>query len=195
MAKRNGKSAGGQKTSPSELGTLAPKPVVWDIGGTLFEQKPLRIDRLSDVMEEITDIVLDQGRGVIFDRIIDAAAAATEEDEEDGGVSNPVDQATMPIIIRMLVSIPKRLPKIVSMILLDVKEQYLRDHMSARQAIQIVKTFIEQNEIGALIQDFFGLVTSVKLSVNQATAEIKQEAEMETVRGSDSETAEETEEV
>jgi hypothetical protein len=167
---------------------------MWDIGGKLFEQKPLRIDRLSDVMEEITDIVLSQGRGAIFDRIIDAATAGADT-EEDGSASKPVDQATMPIIVRMLVSIPKRLPKIVSMILPDAKEQYLRDHMNARQAVQIVKTFIEQNEIGALIQDFFGLVTSVNLSVSQATAEIEKEAEIEKVRGSDSETAEETEEV
>lgn len=187
MANRKNRNTEEQPTPNSELGTLSPKPVVWDIGGKLFEQTPLRIDRLSDVMEEITDIVLGQGRGAIFDQIVDAAAK--------GDAQTNVDRTATPILVRTMVAIPKRLPKIVSMILTDAKEQHLRDHMRPRQALQIVKTFVEQNEIGALIQDFFGLVTSINLSVGQATEETKKEAEMETVHDSDSETVEETEEV
>lgn len=185
MAKKKGTEE--QPTPRSELGALAPKPVVWNIGGKLFEQTPLRIDRLSDAMEEIVDIVLGSGRGAIFDQIVDAAAKSDKKDA--------AEMATTPVLVRTVVAIPRRLPKIVSMMLPDAQEKYLLEHMNARQALQIVKTFIEQNEIGALIQDFFGLVTSVNLSVQQATVEMETEAAMETVRDSDSETAEETEEV
>lgn len=186
MAKKKGTEE--QPTPRSELGALAPKPVVWDIGDKVFEQKPLRLEPLSDVMEEITDIVIGQGQGAIFDQIVDAAAKG--DDAKD--VLGP---ATMPVLVRTVVSIPRRLPKIIAMLLPDAKEEYLGAHLRPRMALQIIKTFIEQNEIGALIQDFFDLVSTATQSVNQATAETEEEAEMETVRDSDSETAEEIEEV
>ncbi len=177
-----------QPTSHSELGTLAPKPVLWDIGGTVFEQKPLRLGPLSDVMEEITDIVMGQSQGAIFDQIVDAAAKG--DDAKD-----MLDAATMPVLVRTVVSIPRRLPKIIAMLLPDADEEYLGEHLRPRMALQIVKTLIEQNEIGALIQDFFGLVSSVSQSVGQATEEAEAEIAEETVLDSDSETSEETEEV
>ena len=170
-----------QSASQSELGTLAPKPILWEIGDKVFEQKPLRLAPLSDVMEEITDIVLSQGRGAIFDQMVDAAT--------EGGTAKALEQATMPMLIRTVVTIPRRLPKIVSMLLPDAGEKYLGEHLRPRQAVQIVKTFVEQNEIGALIQDFFDLVSSVNLSVQQATAEIEAETVAETVLDSDSEKA------
>ena len=166
----------------NELKTLAPDAVQWKIGNKVFEQKPLRIDHLSDVMEEVVDIVLGGGRGAIFDQIVDMAGK--------GDAKDVAGSAAMPIIVRTLVAVPRRLPKIVSMILPDAKEQYLRDNMNARQALQVVKTFIEQNEIGALIQDFFGLVQSATLSVQQATEEIETEEEPD----SDSETEKKIEE-
>lgn len=167
MAKRKDTQQKGPQ-SQSEVGILSPKPVPWDIGGKLFVQTPLRIDQLGDVMEEIVDVVVGGGRGAILDQIIDAA------DGKGKGASIPT--ATMPILIRTLVGVPKRLPKIISLCLPGAKEQHLRDHLNARQAVAIIKTFIEQNEIGALIQDFFGLMTSVNLSVQQATEEIQAEA-------------------
>ncbi len=174
----------------SELGTLAPKSVLWDIGDKVFEQKPLRLGLLSDVMEEITDIVLGTGQGAIFDQMVEAASKGEEQDI--------IGTATMPVLIRTVVSIPRRLPKIVALMLADGesgREEYMAEHLRPRLALQIVKTFIEQNEIGALIQDFFGLVSSVSQSVSQATAETAAETAEETVLDSDSETAEETEEV
>jgi hypothetical protein len=151
------------------LRILSPEPVPWDIGGKLFMQSPLRIDQLGDVMEEIVDIVVGGGRGAILDQIVDAAAG------EKGAKGASIPPSTMPILIRTLVGVPKRLPKVVSLCLPGAKEQHLRDHLNARQAVAIIKTFIEQNEIGALIQDFFGLMTSVNLSVQQATEEIQAE--------------------
>lgn len=176
-----------EESVTGELGTLSPKPVMWDIGDKLFEQEPLRIDALSDVMEEITDILLSQGSGAILNKIVDSAADGLTDSKID------LEGASMSVLIRTVVGIPRRLPKIVSLIL-ETDEQHIRDHVKARQAVQIVKTFIEQNEIGALIQDFFGLVSSVNLSINQATEEAEKEKETETVLPSDSETTEETEE-
>lgn len=181
MAKRKDTQQEGPQPQ-SELRVLSPEPVSWDIGGKLFEQRPLRIDRLSDVMEEIVDVVVGGGRGAILDQIVEAAA---------GGEDVSISTATMPILLRTLVGVPKRLPKVVSLILPEAKEQYLRDHLNARQAVAIIKTFIEQNEIGALIQDFFGLMTSVNLSVKQATAEMQAEAGV-SEPDSEEETTEET---
>lgn len=184
MAKRKDTQQEGPQ-SQSELRVLSPEPVPWEIGGKLFMQKPMRIDRLSDVMEEIVDVVVGGGRGAVLDQIVEAAA---------GGEEVSLSAATMPILLRTVVSVPKRLPKIVSLILPEAKEQHLRDHLKARQAVAIVKTFIEQNEIGALIQDFFGLMTSVNLSVKQATTEMQTEAGIDEPGSDKAETTEEASE-
>lgn len=159
----------------SELGTLSPKPVMWAFGGRAFEQRPLRISQLSDVLETIIDVVVSGGRGALLNEIV--------ENSESGA------ELSMPALIRMMVGIPKHLPKIASMILVDAEddEDFFDEHMGARNGVAIIKTFVEQNEIGALIQDFFGLVQSVNLSVNQATEETEAEAKETEVQPSDSE--------
>lgn len=161
MAKRELREAGLQQT---ELQILTPEPIVWQIGDKVYEQMPLRLDRLGAVMEEIVSIVLGSGRGAIFEQIVEAAGS---------GDKDAIGQVSAPMIAKTLVSIPSRLPKIVSLILPDAKEQHLKEHLNARVALAIVKAFIEQNEIGALIQDFFGLVTSVNVSMKVATKEME----------------------
>lgn len=163
----------------NELETLAPKPIPWVIGEKMFEQRPLRIQSLSDVMSEMVDIVVDEGRGVIFDQVLDAVAK--------GDAKDALTASAIPIMLRGLVAIPRRLPKLITMILEDVDEEFLNEHLRPRQAIQIIKAFVEQNEIGALIQDFFDLGSSLDLSVKQATAETEMAMEMEMVQASDSE--------
>lgn len=166
----------------SELETLSPRPVHWDFGGKLFTQQPLRISRLSDIMETIIDVVVSGGRGALLNEIVANAESGAE--------------LSMPALIRMMVGIPKHLPKIASMILVDADdaEDYLDEHMGARNGVAVIKVFVEQNEIGALIQDFFGLVQSVNLTVNQAKEETEAEAKETEVQSSDSEPTKETEE-
>lgn len=155
----------------TDLGILSPEPVDWVIGDKLFQQMPLRIDRLSDVLEKVVDIVIGSGRGAIFDQLIDAAG---------GGEGKMAGVATSPALARIIVAIPKSLPKIVSLILPNVTEKFLIEHLNARVAVAIVKTFIEQNEIGALLQDFFGLMTTVNVSMKEATAEMNELAASDT---------------
>lgn len=147
---------------------LSPPSIVWEIGSKTFEQKPLRIDRLSDVLEEILNVLLGSGRGAMLNQIIETVG------QNDAG--DRLGQLAVPILARTLVAIPKRLPKIVSLIIPEAKEQHLRDHMGVRQALKIVQAFVEQNEIGALIQDFFDLLASVRQSVEQAAADLQEEA-------------------
>ena len=133
---------------------LSPKPVIWSIGDKEYEQKPLRIDKLSDVLQEVVDTILTSGRANIIDKLLDG---------------NDV-QAMAPMLLQILVTIPKKLPKVVALCL-DVpkKEIAIRDGLKARQAIEILREFINQNEITELLQDFFGLMGD--LGLNQEVAQ------------------------
>ena len=59
-------------------------------------------------------------------------------------------------------------------------EELLEEELRPRMALAIVKAFIEQNEVGALLQDFFGLMGSLQSSLDTATEELaKTEEETE----------------
>jgi len=162
----------GKAAPRSDVKILSPQPVIWEIGNKTFEQKPLRIDRLGDVLEEILNVMLGSGRGAMLSQVIESVGQE--------GAGDRLGQLAVPILARTLVAIPKRLPKIVSLIIPDAKEPYLRDHLNVRQALKIVQTFVEQNEIGALVQDFFDLLASVRQSVELAAVDLQDEAAMTT---------------
>lgn len=189
--KKKGKGKEEESVQQTEVQTLSPKSVHWDIGGKLFEQKPLRIDRLGDVLEKIVDVILGSGRGAILDQLLDSL----DGDEKKAAAQR---QSLTPILVRTVVALPKKLPEICALIIPNAQERYLRDHLDARTAIKIVQTFVVQNEIGALIQDFFGLLGSVRLSIEEAATEMEEEfpttAEEETDNepSSDTETSDET---
>lgn len=157
------------ETKLDELAVLSPDAVEWVIGDRLFFQQPLPLKRLSAVMKEITDLLLSGGRGAILDQVVDALG--------EGGLKGRVRQEVMPIIVRTVVSVPEALPRICAMILEQGDEKYLDAHLGGRQALAIVKTFIEQNEVGALLQDFFGLLGSLTGNLEMATKELTAETE------------------
>lgn len=136
----------------STTAVLSPEPVEWQIGDKTYEQMPLRIDKLSDVLQEIIDTVLASGRANLLGDLLN---------------SKNVDMAAMaPMLLQILITIPKKLPKIVALCLdLPKKETVIRDGLKARQAIQIIRAFIVQNEIAELLEDFFGLMGD--LGINQ----------------------------
>ena len=136
----------------SSIKTLSPEAVEVTIGDETFVQLPLRIDKLSDAMQEIIDTVLGGGRENLLEQLVG---------DNTGNVA--------PMLLNLVVGIPKSLPKIVALCL-DVpkKENYIRDHIRPRPAIAIVKTFIEQNEIQELLQDFFGLMGDLGVNMNQS---------------------------
>jgi len=145
-----------EQTPPNDVSVLSPQPVVWDIGGKEFEQEPLRIDRLGDVFEEIIDIVVGGGQAALFDQLTGNNA-----------------EAIMPILARVLAGVPKKLPKIVALALAVPKEEtYIRDHLRARMAVQIIRSFVVQNEVAALLQDFFELAQEMKMGVEETTKEL-----------------------
>mgnify|MGYP001563983920 CR=1 FL=1 len=165
-----GKDKKGKKTAPaSELSVLSPDAVEWVIGEKLFYQQPLPLKRLSAVMTDITDVLLSGGRGgLILDQIVDAIG--------EGGLKGQARQAVMPVIVRTVVAVPEALPRICAKILEQGDEKHLDAHLGGRQALAIIKTFIEQNEVGALLQDFFGLLGSLTESLETATEELTEEA-------------------
>ncbi len=136
----------------SSIETLSPEAVEVTIGDETFVQLPLRIDKLSDAMQEIIDAVLGGGRENLLDQLVGDGA-----------------ENAAPMLLNLLIGIPKSLPKIVALCLdIPKKETYIRDHIKARPALAIVKTFIEQNEIQELLQDFFGLMGDLGMDMNQS---------------------------
>ncbi len=176
MAKgdRKAKAATAEKAARpaqlSEMATLSPDEVNWDIGDKLFQQRPLTLKRLSVVMNEIVDVLLGSGQGALLDQVVDTLSA-------DGSLASKMKQAVMPVIVRTVVSVPGALPHICALILDESAEEYLDEHLRGRQAVAILKTFIEQNEVGALLQDFFGLMSSLQGSLTAATSELMEETE------------------
>ncbi len=160
-----------------EMATLSPSAINWEIGGKLFQQEPLTLKRLSAVMNEITDMLLSGGQGAILDQVVDSLST-------DGKLADSMKPSVMPIIVRTIVSMPETLPHICALILDESAEKHLDEHLRGRQAIAILKTFIEQNEVGALLQDFFGLMGSLQVSMAEATSELTTEEEAESTDSS-----------
>lgn len=178
------------KAWPAQLGdmeTLVPEPVNWEIGGKLFEQRPLTLKRLSGVMNEIVDVLLSGNQNVLLDQVVDSLS-------DEGEVGESLKKAVMPVLIRTIISMPEALPHVCALILDESAEEHLDEHLRGRQAIAILKTFIEQNEVGALLQDFFGLMGSLQTSVTEATAELETEEAENTDSSSENQKIEEASE-
>lgn len=157
-----------EKNQKNDLGVLAGEGYKWTIEGRLFEQKPLKLRRLSAVMEEVIDTIIGQGRTALLDQLLDAVG-------DNDTIPDAAKQTLTPVITRLIVQIPASLPKVCALILehetkkVSDTETYLGDNMTAREGVAVLKLFIEQNEIGELIQDFFGLMGSVRGSLTEAT--------------------------
>jgi len=163
----------------NSIEVFSPKPIDWQIGDETFTQKPLRVDKLTDVLEKMVDSVLGTGAGGLLDSLLNESQSA--------------DLA--PTLMRIVISIPKSIPKIVALCL-DVpkKEKYILENIRARQGLQIVKTFIEQNEVAELLQDFFGLMNDLGLESGQPKQTTKEQAKelLEAMRETETETKTET---
>ena len=180
MAKKQAKTNVKSKDGLAQLGEMAvlsPDAVTWEIGDRVFYQQPLNLKRLSNVMKEVVDVLLSGGRGALLDKVVDTLSG-------EGELEGKTRQAMMPVLIRTVVSVPESLPRICALIVEKGDEKFFNIHLRGRQALAIVKTFIEQNEVGALLQDFFGLMGSLQTSLETATAELKEEATDDSPSGS-----------
>ena len=155
-----------------ELAVMSEQEIEWVIGDKLFIQRPLTLKRLSAVMKEIVDLLLAGGRGALLDKVVDAIG---------GDGKHTADASIMPILVRTVVTVPEALPHICFLILEKKadkkKEELLEEELRPRMALAIVKAFIEQNEVGALLQDFFGLMGSLQSSLDTATEELAETEE------------------
>lgn len=160
----------GKRQKQTDIEVLSPKPVVWTIGGKDYEQRPLTIDRLGDVINELVDVVVSGGRGALLDQLVGQLELQAEAEKKGlEGANIKQNSATIPLIARIVASIPKALPRVVAMIL-DAKEAEMRKHLDMRTAIAIIRTFLVQNEVGAILADFFGLLSDLRMNVTDATA-------------------------
>ncbi len=155
-----------------ELAVMIEEEISWLVKDKLFIQRPLTLKRLSAVMKEIVDLLLAGGRGALLDQVVDAIG---------GDGKNKADPSIMPILIRTVVTVPEALPHICFLILEKgadkKKEAFLEEKLRPRMALAIVKAFIEQNEVGALLQDFFGLMGSLQGSLDTATEQLEETEE------------------
>lgn len=154
--------------APDVMQVLSPEDVPWEIGGLTFYQRPLRLDLLGAAMQEIIDTVFEGGRAEILDQLIDTVGQSDTK-------AMVARQQFTPALIRMLVGIPARLPRVIASCLGGADEEHLLIHLRGPMALKIVQTFVEQNEIGGLIEGFFGLIGSVTESVTEATAALAEE--------------------
>ncbi len=157
------------KKAESDLKVLAPESVTWEIGDQTFQQTPATLDQLADIMDVIVDEVLASGKGELLDRFMDTANAAGEEgDREKAAKESISDRETLASFVRIIATLPRAMPRITAAIL-DGSEDFFRANLHPKEAFGILHTFITQNDIGSIIQDFFGLFNEMKSSVTTAT--------------------------
>jgi len=138
----------------NDLQVLSPQAVKWDIGGQVFEQLPLPLEQLADVLEAVVDELLESGNLSVLENLV------AEGKESLGNVDG------MRMGLRIAASLPRSLPKVAAVIL-GGDEDFFRKNLKMRVAVAIIRTFVVQNDIGPLVQDFFGLIGDFKT----ATAE------------------------
>jgi len=151
----------------NDLHTMAPKPVIWTIGAEDFEQKPVNLDQLADIMDVIVEEVLASGKGELLTKLLDGAQNADSEDgDEDAAskvkkVASSMDQEMLVSFIRILATLPRAMPRIASSILAADLDHF-KEHLRMKQAVGILRTFVAQNDVGDIIADFFGLFNDLK---------------------------------
>lgn len=158
------------KVAENDLKVLAPGTVTWVIGDQTFEQAPATLDRLADIMDVIVDEVLAGGKGELLDKLMDTATAVGESEESGKGA---VEAAKQSIIsdremlmgfVRIIATLPRALPRIAAVIL-DAPEDFLRTNLRPKEAVSILRVFVQQNDVGSIIQDFFGLFNELKVNL------------------------------
>ena len=127
----------------NDLEVLTPTPVIWNIGDKTFTQKPLALENLGRVLE------------VVVDELI----ATDSLDLLTGAAENSAPGDTLKIGLKMVTKLPKALPKVAAVVLnAEADEDHIRKHLSARQALGIVRAFVAQNDVSDLVQDFLAIV-------------------------------------
>ncbi len=154
--------------TPNDLQTMAPKPVIWTVGGQEFEQKPANLDKLADIMDVIVEEVLASGKGELLSKLIDSASDASPSASDGEGavdaakkVAAGMDQEMLVGFVRILATLPRAMPRI-SATILSADLDHFKEHLRMRTAVGILRTFVAQNDVGAIIQDFFGLYNDLK---------------------------------
>ncbi len=165
------------KKTDNDLEVLAPESVTWEIGGESFQQSPATLDQLADIMDVIVDEVLASGKGELLDRLMDTAtatAAATADGEGDSpekvAKESISDRETLTSFVRIIATLPRAMPRITAKIL-DGSEDFFRANLRPKEAFGVLRTFITQNDVGSIIQDFFGLFNEMKSSVVTKTSD------------------------
>ena len=155
----------------NDLKVLAPESVTWEIGGKTFQQSPTTLDQLADIMDVIVDEVLASGKGELLDRLMDTATAAGEGDNPEKVAKESIsDRETLTSFVRILATLPRAMPRITAKIL-DGSEDFFRANLRPKEAFGVLRTFITQNDVGSIIQDFFGLFNEMKSSVATETSD------------------------
>ncbi len=155
-------------TPQNDLQTMAPKPVIWEVGGQDFEQTPANLDKLADIMDVIVEEVLASGKGELLSKLIDNATDADADTDTAAGavdaakkVASGMDQEMLVGFVRILATLPRAMPRI-SATILSADLDHFKEHLRMRTAVGVLRTFVEQNDVGAIIQDFFGLYNDLK---------------------------------
>ncbi len=163
------------ETPQNDLQTMAPKPVIWTIGHQEFEQTPVTLDQLADIMDVIVEEVLASGKGELLTKLIDStqdkdsdAKAGDTKDEDVASKAKKaaasMDQEMLVSFIRILATLPRAMPRIVAAIL-NADLAHFRAHLRMRDAVGILRIFVKQNDVGDIIADFFGLFNDLKAAI------------------------------
>lgn len=159
------------ETPQNDLQTMAPKPVIWTIGKQDFEQTPVTLDQLADIMDVIVEEVLASGKGELLTKLLDSAQDADDADAKDGDVASKakkvaasMDQEMLVSFVRILATLPRAMPRIASSIL-NADLVHFREHLRMKEAVGILRTFVAQNDVGDIIADFFGLFNDLKTAI------------------------------
>jgi hypothetical protein len=157
------------KKATNDLKVLVPETVTWEISGQTFEQAPATLDRLADIMDVIVDEVLASGKGELLDKLMDTATAVGGDEKAEKGVADAAksviaDREMLTSFVRIIATLPRSMPRIVAAIL-GAPEDFLRANLRPKEAFSVLRVFVQQNDVGSIVRDFFDLFNELKANL------------------------------
>lgn len=136
-----------ERKSKTPTEALTESPVTWLIGNRKFTQRPLSISGTTRLLRLLSDQI-----SALVDTPFFASLTTMDLAQIDA-------QKLATMIVAMVAAVPDLLPTMLAVLLgVEAGEAaYLAEYATPVQAMQILETFLDQNEPEVLVAGFFGL--------------------------------------
>jgi hypothetical protein len=149
--------------NPALANLIGTEPVQLTIGGRTFIQEELGIEQAATLTESAVRIV---------NQAIEAGTINIKEVE---GI-DPNDTSTIwPVLMKAMKLLPEAVGELFATLLLTEQGElletedrlFVRRHLKIRQAMGMISTFVQQNDIPGVVQSFFSTRDAVVQGVQE----------------------------